>query len=507
MSLLISITKSPDSGASVESAKTFTEQGGTIGRSNENTWVLHDPERFLSSRHCQISFENGQYYITDLSTNGTFLNGAAEPLGKGNKQPMNDGDRFVMGDYEFQVQKAMTGVDGDSPFAPAAPPAAESPWGNPEDIFAPADASSPFDAPMPNQPGNLDSLFNEEPEETDPLAALDKAQQIPGAESAPSSDPFADAGFDGASMADQASPVNQSVSWPNAIPEDWDDDLGGNQPIAPDNPPVAPPVPPEPPQPAPATPDASVSGAEAKYIAELEARLDDMEKQNKKLLYEVKALKLKLSESRTGGETGERGEPGSVIEAMGLGTAALSKEEIDDINRTLGALVRETISGLMQVLGSRSSIKNEFRMSVTTIQPVENNPLKFSANVDDALENMFLKKSNAYKAPLEAVREGFESIAEHQMAVLAGIRSAFRGLLERFDPDTLTNRFEKQGKSLNLPGLKNARNWDHYVNYYAELVDDMDNSFQYLFGDDFVRAYEDQLQRLAIDRKAHKREQ
>ena len=143
-------------------------------------------------------------------------------------------------------------------------------------------------------------------------------------------------------------------------------------------------------------------------------------------------------------------------------------------------------------------------MSVTTIQPVENNPLKFSATVDDALENMFLKKGNAYKPPKESVEEGFIGIAEHQMAVLSGMRAAFKGIIERFDPVLLEKRFEKQNKGGLIPGIKNAKNWELFCDYYNDLVGDLDNSFQYLFGDDFVRAYEDQLQRLAIARNKQK---
>jgi len=156
----------------------------------------------------------------------------------------------------------------------------------------------------------------------------------------------------------------------------------------------------------------------------------------------------------------------------------------------------------MQVLSSRSSIKNEFRMNVTTIQPVENNPLKFSVNVDDALENMFVKQGNAYKKPVEAVREGFDGVAEHQIAIIAGIRAAFRGVVERFDPITLEQRFSKQKKGGLIPGSQKARNWDLYGEYFSELVGDMDNSFQYLFGDEFVQAYEDQLRKLAMARKS-----
>ena len=101
MSIVISIVKLPESAVDTKSTHTFAHQGGTIGRSSDNEWVLEDPERFISSQHSKISFENGQYYLTDLSTNGTFQNGSAEPIGKGNTIKLNDGDKFALGDYEF----------------------------------------------------------------------------------------------------------------------------------------------------------------------------------------------------------------------------------------------------------------------------------------------------------------------------------------------------------------------------------------------------------------------
>ena len=177
-------------------------------------------------------------------------------------------------------------------------------------------------------------------------------------------------------------------------------------------------------------------------------------------------------------------------------------KKVIEINQIVGELVRETVTGMMQVLSSRSTIKNEFRMNVTTIQPVENNPLKFSANADDAIQNMFIKDGNAYKKPVEAIKEGFEGIAEHQIAILAGIRTAFKGVLNRFDPAVLEQRFEQFNKPALIPGMTKGKNWDSYKHYYKELVDDMDNSFQHLFGYEFVQAYEEQLQKLTIARKS-----
>lgn len=141
-------------------------------------------------------------------------------------------------------------------------------------------------------------------------------------------------------------------------------------------------------------------------------------------------------------------------------------------------------------------------MSVTTIQPKENNPLKFSANVNDAIENMFMKHGDAYLKPLEAVRDSFDSIAEHQLSILAGIRAAFQGVTEHFDPNSLEERFSKLHKGALLPVSQKAKNWEAYIEFYNELVGDMDKSFKDLYWDGFVRAYEDQLNKLSIARKA-----
>lgn len=571
MSLLITITKAPDGASLAESSKTFGMQGGTIGRGQDNSWVLDDPERFLSTRHCQFSNEGGQYFITDLSTNGTFYNGSANPIGKGSKLPLNDGDTFLLGDYEFSITLWNPVEDSASP---SSMPDSSDPFGSPAaDPFASPDSGfgqgsdfgeSPFGG---GHVSSSESLFSTTPEETDPLAALDKAQggsaNLNSLGQAPASggfgsaaDPFAAPSsadpFGGPTHSDQADPLNEQISWPEAapeqssfggggIPDDWDDDLLSPAtpavPPAPVSPPpqVAPEVkqstpltePPAVPKPAPAraaapmTPPPAAAPASkpesiqnnleqpaSPEVGVSSAQQKALELANAKIQAELEILKQKVSSQQQ-----QRGAPSDVtvdttlINAMGFENQNLDNGDISQINQLTGEVVREMVSGLMQVLGSRSSIKNEFRMNVTTIQPVENNPLKFSANVDDALENMFIKQGNAYKKPVDAVREGFNGIAEHQVAILAGIRAAFKGVIERFDPALLDARFAKQNKGGLIPGSQKAKNWDLYQEYYNELAGDIDNSFQYLFGDDFVQAYEDQLQKLTIARKtaAHKK--
>jgi len=514
MSLLVSIIKAPESVAVFDTSKTITSEGGTIGRGASNSWVLDDPERFLSSTHCQFSFENGQFYLIDQSTNGTFFNGSPDPMGKGSKLPVNDQDTFIVGDYEFSIKVL---VDSDQ--ASAADEFSASPFAS--DMTG---ASSDFSA-SPFASGHVsssDSLFGDSALETDPLAALDKARGggdslSAGADSNPGMDPFSIP-----TQADQVDAINQQISWPDsapdpglpsaaagggAIPDDWDDDLMST-PSAPASA--------EPPsyfdnEPAfettqPAASQSIPQTGQGKPVADESAsllRLQQLEQKNAELEAELEVLRQQLVARQRSGATSVSVDT-SLIDALGFENKNLVDAQITQINQLAGEVLREMIRGLMQVLGSRSSIKNEFRMNVTTIQPVENNPLKFSANVNDAMENMFLKQGKTFKKPVEAVRDGFEGVAEHQVAILAGIREAFRAVIERFDPVLLEERFIKQQKGGLMLGSQKARNWEAYVDYYNELVGDIDKSFQYLYGDGFVRAYEEQLQKLAISRKSKK---
>lgn len=81
----------------------YYEDGGTIGRSLHNDWILPDPDRYISGRHATIDFRGGMYYLADTSSNGVYMNDEAEPIGRGNPRRLFDGDRMRMGDFEFEI--------------------------------------------------------------------------------------------------------------------------------------------------------------------------------------------------------------------------------------------------------------------------------------------------------------------------------------------------------------------------------------------------------------------
>jgi type VI secretion system FHA domain protein len=85
------------------SSATFSVEGGTIGRSADNDWVLPDPSRYVSAHHARVQFREGHFYVQDVSTNGVYVNDDMEPLAKRGSSGyrLSDGDVLRMGDYHI----------------------------------------------------------------------------------------------------------------------------------------------------------------------------------------------------------------------------------------------------------------------------------------------------------------------------------------------------------------------------------------------------------------------
>ena len=149
------------------------------------------------------------------------------------------------------------------------------------------------------------------------------------------------------------------------------------------------------------------------------------------------------------------------------------------------------------MLRAREELKEQFRVPITTYQPRENNPIKFSANTPDALHNLLVKRNAAYLGPVAAFEEAFEDLRIHQLAIVAGLRAAYEAMLGNFDPHTLETRFERYVKRGNLlAGGAKQRYWELYADTFADLVRDPTAGFQTLFGEAFSKAYEEQARLL-----------
>lgn len=267
MSLRLSLIKAPEGIDLSRTNYIFSQSGGTLGRADSNTWALPDPDKFLSSCHCEITFADNQFFILDRSTNGTFINGSPEPIGRGSRSPLTDGDQIELGDYRFAVAleaQSSASFESNSPFGSNHSNQAENPLLRPSNDpfadFSTAKSEDFFSSPS-NDPlaffAAPDSAPFSTPGQASPFASDTKAS---AASSSPfahtgdflsdsrESDPFAKQALDDflgdaeiASGAKNSSAVSfasvdlspsldQALEWPDStqesvIPEDWADDL------------------------------------------------------------------------------------------------------------------------------------------------------------------------------------------------------------------------------------------------------------------------------------------
>lgn len=86
----------------VAKAKVFNVQGGVIGRDPACDWVLLDRQKIISGRHGKIVYSQGNYFLSDISTNGIF-DQIGVAFTKGELRRLNQGDVFVIGTYRIAV--------------------------------------------------------------------------------------------------------------------------------------------------------------------------------------------------------------------------------------------------------------------------------------------------------------------------------------------------------------------------------------------------------------------
>ena len=76
-------------------------RGLDLGRDSHLDWALPDPGRSISGKHCEIRYRDGGYWLHDVSTNGTFVNGAEYRLDA--PHLLRNGDRLNIGPYIIAV--------------------------------------------------------------------------------------------------------------------------------------------------------------------------------------------------------------------------------------------------------------------------------------------------------------------------------------------------------------------------------------------------------------------
>jgi FHA domain-containing protein len=177
-----------------------------------------------------------------------------------------------------------------------------------------------------------------------------------------------------------------------------------------------------------------------------------------------------------------------------------------ELMNLLGRLMHESVRGTLDLLLARALTKREVRAQATVIVARENNPLKFSPTVDAAFKNLLAPQGQGFMGPAEAMRDAYNDLRSHQFGFMAGMRAALEGVLARFDPAHLEGRLTRKSVLGSLvPATRRAQLWELYERLYRDISKEAQDDFQTLFGKEFLRAYEAQIDKLEQEDAANKR--
>jgi len=409
------------------------KRGIDIGRDQYLDWVLPDPTRFVSGKHCEIRFRDGAFRLIDVSTNGTFVNGGEFRLG--GPHALKSGDRIDIGPYIISVLVEPESQDGDGGYAGSAEavPINEV-WDAPE-------AAPPVDPRLLKEPsvrrgiGSADILDwisdiptpvrsapRLEPERQESRSPESRSPELrsPGSPMSESARP------------EPARPERANGAAPSGTPIRWDltKQPFGEAPPSGDAPgfPAAPDPPagldrampsalpterlelaPDPPEtPPPRTPPPKLPQATPLAVPARAAAADDAEFIRR------------------------------FAKGLGLHESAVARRSAGDLAEELGAFVRATADHLKQLESARAQSKGAMRSAnPTMVKALDNNPLKFAPTTDDALRILFGPPTTSYLDARRTLDSSFTDIKKHQALVFSAMQTALRQLLEDLDPDRI----------------------------------------------------------------------
>lgn len=417
----------------------FGQQGGKIGRKADNTLVLADPEQYLSGHHARISFENGQYCLNDTSTNGSYLVNADINLNN-TSAILQDQEIVRMGDYELKVDFM------DDLFTPSAPVLDVEP------LFA--NSSAPTVDEIGPFSTTASTSQKTEFVQSPPVSVFHDSFVIPP-------------------VLDMPEKPDDKPGWLHDLDKLSQTASGTDHSIVP--------------------PGFTASSAEAVLTTSDRTSIEDFSP----------AIESASSANESAQKSVIAGVPQfsatmpaldneivcAFLQGAGIQDASfLTPDQWLSAMASAGELFRCLIQGIMEVLRARAEMKSEFRVSVTTIRAMDNNPLKFNPDVESVLKLMLGPHNPAFMPANQAVSEAVSDVKQHQLAMTAGIQASLAAILSRFSPENI-----EKGLGEGLVLQKKARCWERYIEKYPHMKS---LAMEEFFGDAFVEAYEKQMRLL-----------
>lgn len=424
------------------SSVAFSSEGGTIGRSADNDWVLPDSLRYVSAHHARVQYRDGHFYLEDLSTNGVFVNDDETPLAKAEPHghKLKTGDILRMGDYQIVASIETDAVEAE---------------------FSPTDTDA---VQVPTSIHGLRTL-GRATAQTDIGAMLNLDDLL-----VPDSSP------------NQFHPVNAY-----------------GQAIAPI------PAPPVPVRAVPSAPPASAvahgvaAGPLAGSVAHAPAHAPGA-------LSEEEAIERRIARlARAAGRDPRNGVSAPALYDVHSGLQAFCRGAGIEVERLppdaqtrmlhlAGQLFREALVGLKDLDRARNDARNRFRIELP-VDPDDPRPSIAKSTVEDLVIDLFSQHESRRLDAVNWLRDTFAEAKTHEAASEKATRAAFVEFLDRLDPAELEARFERAARRGKARSADKAQYWDLFTTFYRNLIEMPADHLPHTFVEAFAAAYREHVKK------------
>lgn len=179
----------------------------------------------------------------------------------------------------------------------------------------------------------------------------------------------------------------------------------------------------------------------------------------------------------------------ALLEGLGMQKQFTDKAPDAALMKELGNLTRIMLERLLDLLHMRAEQKQKLRVQQTTFRRQENNPLKFSATAQDALESLIIRRHNSFLGPQEAIEEAFADIRHHEQALMAAVEKVVVSLLE-------TDAVVEDSALDKMPVIGKARAFERWQRQQDHLKHEYGDAERMMRSDLFVDAYENAIRTL-----------
>ena len=499
-------------------------RGIDIGRDPYLDWTLPDPDRFVSGKHCEIRFKDGAYWLVDMSSNGTFVNGAEGRLAEPYR--LRSGDRIEIGPY-IVAATVEDDLPGGADLQQGAAPAGDVFAGEPADANATAGAAdediwgvsddvpepvSPRSLQPPSKPAgavkadflewqmdlhDLADRDEDPPGEAAPLTEdlpsrrSEEAVELPPVPGVVGTGPRDDrSGYPRLARPAEPQPreAEPTASEPDPEPHATTASSSTRTPLA--HPPA-----PQAGQAAPPSPTAERWDPEHAQSRIADApfgdapMIDDAARPHEAPPAPDPAVAPAQPTASPPAPSRDALEDflETLAAQMGVPAASLQSEDPDEVARRIGLFMVQSVSGLQQLLRARSEARGAARArGQTVVHAVGNNPLKFLPNPDDVLKILFGPRTNSYLDIEESLGAGFRDLASHQVATYAAMQRALSTLLKDLEPEAIERKLGTDSGLSSIVSSRKGRLWDEYREVWETRSvlygDSMLDTFMMYFG-------------------------